>query len=165
MTLPPAPPSAVEAEAAGKRFIGLGQMFHPICFCCTETLAPGYGLRVFTGQTDGAPAGHVSGGWSALPPFGDADGLTPTAVIWAAIDCPGSVAWSVIEGGGGMLGTMMCEVLRRPRIDETCIVTAWPIEASGRKRLSGTALLTDDGELLAQSRQALIKRLPIPAAS
>lgn len=64
-----------------------------------------------------------------------------------------------------MLGTMMCEVLRRPRIDETCIVTAWPIEASGRKRLSGTALLTDDGELLAQSRQALIKRLPIPAAS
>lgn len=93
MTLPPAPPSAVEAEAAGKRFIGLGQMFHPICFCCTETLAPGYGLRVFTGQTDGAPAGHVSGGWSALPPFGDADGLTPTAVIWAAIDCPGSVAW------------------------------------------------------------------------
>ena len=160
MTPPPAPPSAAEAQAAGKRFIGLGRMFHPVCFCCADTLAPGYGLRVFVGQTEGAPAGHVSGGWIPLALFGDAEGLTLTAVVWAAIDCPGSVAWVVTEGGGGMLGTMTCEIARRPRVNEACIVTAWPIEQSGRKRLSGTALFTAAGELLAQSRQIWIGRPP-----
>jgi hypothetical protein len=158
MSAPPAPPSEADAEAAGARFIGLERMFHPVCFCCADSLEPGYGLRVFVGQTDGAPAGQVSGSWTPLAPFGDADGLIPNAVIWAALDCPGSVAWVVTEGGGGLLGTMTCEITRRPRVGEACIVTAWPIEQSGRKRMSGTALFTGDGELLAQSRQVWIGR-------
>jgi hypothetical protein len=158
MDTPPAPPSEAEARAAGARFIGLERMFHPICFCCADALAPGYGLRVFVGQTDGAPAGHVSGAWTPLAPFGDADGLTRIEVIWAALDCPGSVSWAVTEGGGGLLGTMSCEITRRPRVGEACIVTAWPIEQSGRKRLSGTALFTAEGDLLARSRQIWIGR-------
>ena len=158
MDPPPPPPSETEAKAAGARFIGLERMFHPVCFCCADALAPGYGLRVFVGQVDGAPAGYVAGAWTPLAPFGDADGLTPTDVIWAALDCPGSVAWVVWEGGGGLLGTMTCEVTRRPRVSEACIVTAWPIEQSGRKRISGTALFAADGELLAQSRQIWIGR-------
>ena len=161
LSAPPAPPTEAEARAAGARFVGLGRVFHPVCFCCADALSEGYGLRVFVGQADGAPAGHVSGDWIPLAPFGDADGLTRTEVIWAALDCPGSVAWVVTEGGGGLLGTMTCEISRRPRVEEPCIVTAWPIAASGRKRLSGTALFTADGELLAQSRQVWIGRLAI----
>jgi hypothetical protein len=55
---------------------------------------------------------------------------------------------------------MTCEVTRRPAAGESCIVTAWPIERSGRKSLSGTALFTADGERLARSRQVWIGRTP-----
>jgi hypothetical protein len=161
---PPAPPSYAEAVAAGARFVGLTRLFHPVCFCCGDKLAEGYGLRVFVGQTEGAPAGHVSGPWTPLAPFVDAAGLATSEVIWAALDCPGSVSWVVTEGGGGLLGTMTCEITRRPKLGEACVVTAWPIEQSGRKRLSGTAMFTAEGELLAQSRQIWIGRPATPPA-
>ena len=157
---PPAPPSYDEAVAAGARFIGLHRPFHPVCFCCGDKLDEGFGLRVFVGQTEGAPGGQVSGAWTAHAEFADEEGLTRPEMIWAALDCPGSVSWVVSEGGGGLLGTMTCEILRRPRAGEACIVTAWPIEASGRKRISGTALFAADGELLARSHQIWIGRTP-----
>lgn len=155
---PPAPPTYAEAVAAGARFIGLARVFHPVCFCCGPTLDEGFGLRVFVGQTANAPEGHVSGPWTPHAAFADDAGLATPAAIWAALDCPGSVSWVVSEGGGGLLGTMTCEILRRPRADEACIITAWPIEASGRKRFSGTALFTADGEQLARSHQIWIGR-------
>ncbi|HWA63878.1 MAG TPA: hypothetical protein VG939_21060 [Caulobacteraceae bacterium] len=157
---PPAPPSWAAAEAAAKGFPGLHRPFHPVCFCCGDQMAEGYGLRVFTGQVEGAPAGHVAGTWIPHEAFADADGLVPLEVVWAALDCPGSVAWVVTEGGGGLLGTMTCEVLRRPHVGERLIVTAWPIEQQGRRRLSGTALFTETGELLARSHQVWIGRAP-----
>jgi len=128
-------------------------------------LGEGYGLRVFTGQVERAAAGHVAGPWTPNAVFADADGLTPAEVIWAALDCPGSVAWVVTEGGGGLLGTMTCEILRRPAVGEACIVTAWPIEQLGRRRMSGTALFTASGELLARSHQVWIGRAPVSVAA
>lgn len=155
---PPAPPSLAAATAAGQRFPGLERPFHPICFTCGDKLDEGYGLRVFTGQLAGAEPGVVAGPWTPHPAFDDGSGLAPIAVIWAALDCPGSVSWVVTGGGGGLLGTMTCQVLRRPAIGEPCIVVAWPLQASGRKRISGTALFTATGELLAHSHQVWIGR-------
>jgi hypothetical protein len=160
---PPPPPSYEAAVRAGAGFPGLARPFHPICFCCGDRLEEGYGLRVFTGQVEGAQPGHVAGPWTPNPVFADAEGLTPVEVIWAALDCPGSVSWVVTEGGGGLLGTMTCEILRRPAAGEPCIVTAWPIEQFGRRRLSGTALWSKDGELLARSAQVWIGRAPVAA--
>jgi hypothetical protein len=158
---PPATPSLEAAEMAAPRFIGLARTFHPVCFTC-GVLDDGYGCRVFAGQLDGAPPGHVASPWTPHASFADENGLTRPEVVWAALDCPGSVAWVVQEGGGGLLGTMTCEVVRRPRAGERCIVTAWPIERSGRKSVSGTALFTAEGELLARSRQIWIGRAPTP---
>jgi len=155
---PSKPPSYADASLAGARFPGLERMFHPVCFCCAPQLDEGYGLRVFVGQTNGAPDGHVSGAWSAHPNFADKDRLAPPEVVWAALDCPGSVAWLVKQGDVGLLGTMTCKILRRPAVGDRCIITAWPIEQSGRKRISGTALFTADGELLAHSHQVWITR-------
>ena len=120
------------------------------------------GLRVFVGQTDGAPEGHVSGPWTPHPAFDD-HGVARSEVVWAALDCPGSVSWLVMQGGGGLLGTMTCAIRRAPATGERCIVTAWPIEQSGRKRLSGTALFSADGEQLASSHQVWIGRAPAAA--
>ncbi len=153
---PPSPPSYAQAQAAGARFFGLERTFHPVCFTFSPGLPEGFGLRVFVGQVEGAPEGHVAGPWTPQAAFVDETGLATCEVVWAALDCPGSVSWAVIEGGGGPLGTMTCEILRRPHLGETCMVTAWPIEQSGRKRIAGTALFTQGGELLARSRQVWI---------
>ncbi|HEX3917219.1 MAG TPA: hypothetical protein VHW60_07755 [Caulobacteraceae bacterium] len=158
--IPPAPPapSLAAAARAATSFVGLTRMFHPICFTCGDKVDEGVGLRVFVGQVEGAADGVVAGPWTPHPVFAEADGLIATEVVWAALDCPGSVSWVVQGGGGGLLGTMTCEVLRRPRAGEPTIVAAWPVERSGRKSISGTALFTETGELLAHSHQVWIGR-------
>ena len=70
-------------------------MFHPICFTCGDKLDEGFGLRVFVGQLKGAADGVVAGPWTPNPVFADDEGLIPAEVVWAALDCPGSVAWVV----------------------------------------------------------------------
>jgi hypothetical protein len=162
---PPLIPSLAAAIAASPGFPGLHRPFHPICFCCGDKVEEGVGLRVFTGQLAGAADGVVAGPWTPNPVFADAEGLTPAEVVWAALDCPGAVSWVVSGGGGGMLGTMTGEMIRRPAAGETCVVLAWPIERSGRKLISGTALFTPDGELLAKSHQVWIGRAPVAEAA
>jgi len=164
LAAPGAAPDLEAARAAGPRFVGLARMFHPICFTCGADQAEGFGLRVFVGQIEGARSGHVAGTWTPHAAFAAADGLTPLEVVWAAMDCPGSVAWVEQGFGGGLLGTMTARSLRRPAPGEPCIVAAWPLEASGRKHLAATALFTAEGELLAHSEQIWIGRAPPPAA-
>lgn len=156
---PPLAPSLAEAHAAGRRFIGLRRPFHPICFTCGDRPDEGFGLRVFVGGVEGAP-GLVAGDWTPHANFADAGGLAPLEIVWAALDCPGSVAWVDGGGGAGLLGTMTCWVRRRPNIGERTIVAAWPIEQSGRKQTSGTALYSADGEVMAVARQIWIARAP-----
>jgi len=154
---PPPSPSWEEALAAEARHIGIGQRFHPICFSCGPDRGEGDGLRIFAGQVAGADAGQLACTWTPHANFADADGLTPIEVIWAALDCPGFFAWVVREGRhGALLGTMTGEVLRRPRAGEPCIVTAWPLERSGRKETAGVALFSAEGELLARAHQVWI---------
>jgi hypothetical protein len=162
---PPFAPTLAAATAAAPGFPGLERAFHPICFTCGDRLAEGVGLRVFTGQLGGAPDGVVAGPWTPHAAFADNEGLVPAEVVWAALDCPGSVSWVVTGAGGGMLGTMTGELLRRPPIGEPCIVLAWPLERSGRKLISGTALLSPDGELLARSHEVWIGRAPVAEAA
>jgi hypothetical protein len=164
LTQPPEAPSLSAASAAAKRFPGFARPFHPVCFTCGDQLDDGFGLRVFTGQVEGMAEGVVAGPWRVHENFAGADGLAPTEVMWAALDCPGSVSWVVTGAGGGLLGTMTCEVLRRPAAGETTMVVAWPIERSGRKLISGTALYSAEGELMARSHQIWIGR-GMPAAA
>jgi predicted amidohydrolase len=48
---------------------------------------------------------------------------------------------------------------------QPCIVLGWPIERNGRKLVSGTALYSADGELMAKSRQIWIGRTQAPEAA
>lgn len=162
---PPVRPSLAAAQAAGERYAGLVQGFHPICFTCGTDRPDGDGLRVFTGQLAGAPEGVVAGVWTPHAAFADADGLTAAEVIWAALDCPGFFAWVEREGRhGALLGTMTAEVLRRPAPGEALIVLAWPIARDGRKETAGVALLGPDGEILARAHQVWIVMGPRPPA-
>ncbi|HEY2358304.1 MAG TPA: hypothetical protein VGH86_12705 [Phenylobacterium sp.] len=161
----PSPPTLEAAQQAMARYIAHEQRVHPICFTCGPERAEGDGLRVFAGQIDGAPAGHVACVWTPHEAFADGEGLAPTEVIWAALDCPGFFAWVVKEGRhGALLGTMTGEVIRRPKTGEACIVTAWPLLREGRKETAGVALFTAEGELLARGHQVWIVMGPPPQA-
>jgi len=165
---PPAPPSFDQAAAAGRRFPGLTETFHPICFTCSPDRAEDDALRVFAGQIEGAPEGCIAGVWTPHAAFGDEDGLVRSEMVWAALDCPGFFAWVVKLGRhGGLLGTMTGEIIRRPRVGEPCIVTAWPLSREGRKEFSGVALFDADGTLMARGRQVWISmaRPPQPAST
>ncbi len=154
---PPEAPSMRAARAAGQRYAGLTQRIHPICFTCGPERKEGDGLRLFVGQVEGAPAGHVAGIWTPHMDFADPQGLAPIEIIWAALDCPGFFAWVAKEGRhGALLGTMTCEILKRPRAGEESIVMAWPLEREGRKETAGVALFAMNGELLARAHQVWI---------
>jgi hypothetical protein len=158
---PPPPPSLEAARAAGRRYLGLEQRIHPTCFTCGPERHDGDGLRVFVGQVEGAPKGEVATVWTPQAAFADADGLVPSEVVWAALDCPGFFAWVEKEGRhGALLGTMTGEVLRRPRAGEECIIAAWPLVREGRKELAGVALFSAAGELMARASQVWITMGP-----
>ena len=157
----PPPPSLEAARRAMASYIAHQQRVHPICFTCGVEREDGDGLRVFAGQVEGAPAGHVACVWTPHAAFADADGLVPSEVVWAALDCPGVFAWLVKEGRhGALLGTMTGEVIRRPKAGEPCIVTAWPLVREGRKETAGVALFSADGELMARAQQVWIMMGP-----
>jgi hypothetical protein len=158
---PPEAPSMRAARAAGARFPGHEQSIHPICFTCGPERREGDGLRVFPGQIEGAPAGHVACIWIPDMAFSDAEGLVTAEVIWAALDCPGFFAWVAREGRhGALLGTMTGEVLRRPRAGHEYIVMAWPLEREGRKETAGVALFAMNGEVLARGHQVWVMSVP-----
>lgn len=160
---PPAPPTLAEAEAAGATALS----YHPTCLSCGDKLDAASGLRVLVGQLEGRPAGQLAGVWTVDPAFTDSDGLAPEEIVWAAIDCPGYYAWVATEGRhGAMTGTMQAEVLERPAAGDRCIVLAWPIERpSERRQVSGVALFSADGRLLARALQVWIRMPPRPPAA
>ncbi|MBV9421020.1 MAG: hypothetical protein JO348_14730 [Alphaproteobacteria bacterium] len=156
---PPAPPTVEQARKAGERCLWREKPFHPPCFTCSSIREEGDGLRILPGQIEGAEPGHIACVWTPHPTFGDARGEIPDEITWAALDCPGSLAWITKTGmGGGLLGTMTGEVLRRPRVGETTIVTAWPISQEGRKFIAGVTLFDANGTMMARGSQIWISR-------
>jgi len=156
---PPPPPMLDEARAAAGRCKVIEKPFHPPCFTCSSIREDGDGLRILPGQIEGAEPGHIACVWTPHANFAGEEGTIPEEIVWAALDCPGSLAWITKTGsGGGLLGTMTGEVLRLPKAGEPTIVTAWPIEQSGRKFIAGVALFDARGELMARGSQIWISR-------
>jgi hypothetical protein len=77
-------------------------------------------------------------------------------IVWAAIDCPGAFAVAGDGRGDVVLGRMTAGVRRVPKAGEQCVVTSWPLGEDGRKLFAGTALLAENGELLALAKQTWI---------
>lgn len=163
---PPPAPSLETARAAGARSLAFEREVHPPCFTCGVTREDG--LRVLPGQLEGAEVGVVACVWTPDAAFAEADGLIAPEVVWAALDCPGIFSWIEKEGRpGGLLGTMTGEITGGVRAGEEYIVVAWPIEASGRKKVSGVALYDAEGRVMARGHQVwiTINRAPAPPAA
>lgn len=142
----PAPVSLDEARAGSERHVRLGEPIFAECFVC-GVRAESDGLGVYVGAVPGREPVHAC-------PVTFAE--SSPEVVWAAIDCPGAYAVGVQGRGSVVLGRMTARVDRVPGIGQTCVVVAWPLDEVGRKLYAGTALFSDEGELLAAARQVWI---------
>jgi hypothetical protein len=142
----PEPVSLDHAEAASKHYPGFEHHAYPTCFTCGPERDDGLGI--FPGPVDGRED-VVAAPWTPRE-------VRPE-IIWAALDCPGG--WAVDEFGreGVLLGRLAARIVAPVPGGETYVVMGWPAgEPEGRKRYAGSALFTEDGELVAYARSTWI---------
>ena len=143
----PTPPPFETAQQGAMSFAKDTHPF-PTCFVCGPAREPGCGLRLFAGPVEGFDG--VADVWRPASEFADSTGTVRPEIVWAALDCP---SYFAIPGDPGLavLGSICARIDRLPRADERITVIGWHQRSEGRKHTTGSALLTANGELLAQA--------------
>lgn len=152
----PAPPSFESAVDASTGYPWRLSHPYPGCFVCGTDRAEGDGLRLFPGPVHGARL--VAAPWVPGPSLPHDEEGVHAEIAWAALDCPslfGTVSFEEVTGTP-LLGRIVADLVRRPRIGERCIVLGWPLGREGRKLFDAAALFGEDGELLGRSRATWI---------
>lgn len=142
----PEPPSLDEATEASSRYIGFQQHHFPTCFTCGPDRDEHDGLRVFPGRLRDRDV--VAAPWTP-------SGEVAAPMIWAALDCPGFFG-NLRDDAVAVLGTITARIDRLATSGEPHIAIGWPLGGEGRKLLSGSAVFTAAGELVACSSQVWI---------
>jgi hypothetical protein len=153
---PPPAPGRAEAARAASRFRGHQDHIFPGCFVCGP--AHPQGLHIFAGPLNGD--GVVAAPWTPSRDLADADGRVAAEFLWAALDCPSY--WSLPQAGNiaAVLGRLTAEIVARPNVGDPLVVTAWPLDASGRKHRAGSAIFDADGGLIARAEALWIEIKP-----
>ena len=149
----PRPPSSDEARAAASKFPGFTYHTFTNCFVCGPARHKHDGLRIFSGPT--AEGDVVAAPWTPDSSLASPAGGIDTAFVWAALDCPGYFAAGFVRETA-LLGRFAAEVDRAPGIGESTIVIGWPLGRDGRKAHAGTALVGEDGDVLARAKATWI---------
>jgi hypothetical protein len=107
-------------------------------------------MRIFAGSSRDSKL--VAAPWKPDRSLGEKDGRVLPRFIWSALDCAG--AWSFMPSTGtpALLGEFSVRIDGPVNIGREYIVVGWEIKRDGRKHLTGTAIYTAEGELLAVSR-------------
>ena len=150
----PPPPSPHEVGLAAARYRGLSEGVFSRCFVCGRGREDAFG--VFAGAVAGRQL--VASPWTPSAWTADSSGRVLPEFVWAVLDCPSYYALY-------MSGPLPLSVLARltARIDapilagEEHLVIAWPLDADGRKRHAGAAVLSKGGVPLAVARALLIE--------
>jgi len=138
---PPVRPSLAEAMAA-RRHHPFRDVRHLLsdCFVCGPHRGDGLGVS----------PGPVTGDVLAAPFVPDA-GAVDLAVVWAAMDCPSFPAELLAERRLALLGTYEARVDRDVEVGERLVVVGWTRARHGRKYLTASALLAEDGSTVARA--------------
>ena len=155
---PPLPVSFEAATVSSKQYHGFKQHTFPQCFVCGPARKPGDGLRIFAGPAEGRDV--VAAPWVVDESLG-----TPTSndFLWAALDCPSGFAlWSPLEGTTVVLGQLTASIRGQVQPGDKCVAMGWPLQVEGRKRLAGSAVFSEQGELIAVARAIWIE---VPAST
>ena len=150
----PAPVSLKEAHQARERYRGVSGEVFSRCFVCGRDR--GDALEVFAGEVEGREL--VASPWT--PPAWTADeaGDVRPEFVWAVLDCPTFfAAYLGEELPASVLARLTARLDGPVRAGEEHVVMAWPIEADGRKRHAGAAVLSSEGETFAVARALMVE--------
>jgi hypothetical protein len=151
----PAAVSVEEARSARERYRGVrGEVFSR-CFVCGLDREDAFG--VFAGEVEGREL--VASPWTPAAWTADEDGNVRPEFVWAVLDCPTYFATCLHDDELPMsvLAQLTAEVRAPARAGEEHVVVSWPLEADGRKRWAGVALLSASGDTLAVGRALMIE--------
>lgn len=148
------PPSYFEAVEASRGYAGFAHHRFPTCFVCGTQRRRGDGMRVFAGPM--AERDLVAAPWVPDVSLDQGDGKVRPEFMSAALDCPGFYAVSP-EDRMMLLGEITVHLNRLVHVGERCTVIGWALEASGRKRAAGTAIVAEDGEVCGLARALWIE--------
>jgi hypothetical protein len=150
---PPAPVSPGEAREASARWRKPDDRFAH-CFVCGRAREDSFG--VFAGEVEGRRL--VASPWTPSPWTADDAGHVRPEFVWAVLDCPTFFAVYLGEQVRvSFLARLGAEISRPVVAGEEHVVVSWPLEADGRKRHAGSAVLSGDGEALAVARALMIE--------
>jgi hypothetical protein len=150
----PSPVSVDEARLAATGYRGTTGGLFGHCFVCGR--GRGDALGVFAGAVEGRRL--VASPWTPQDWTADAEGRVRPEFIWAVLDCP--TYFAVYPNGElpmSFLGRMTATIEGPVTAGEEHVVVSWPIEADGRKRHAGAAVLSSGGEPLAVARALMIE--------
>lgn len=145
-------PDYATALAEQPNYAGFTNHNFPGCFVCGPDRGTRDGLRIF-----GAPFDQgVVAAWCPRADLAADDGLIDETYLHAALDCPSYFAFGDTNLVA-LLGRMHSQIVARPRIDEPCVIKAWPVAEDGRKRHSAVVCVGASGQLLARALNTWIE--------
>lgn len=86
-----------------------------------------------------------------------ADGVVDPGAVWGALDCPSYPAASLLDGRIGLLGTMAAHRNRDVFLGERLVVVGWTVQRHGRATDTASALLDENGDVVASARAVWIE--------
>jgi hypothetical protein len=86
-----------------------------------------------------------------------AGGVVDPAAVWGALDCPSYPASSLLDRRVGLLGTMAAHRNRDVFLGERLVVVGWTVQRHGRVSHTASALLDENGDVVASARAVWIE--------
>lgn len=132
---------------------------YPNCFVCGPSRAEQDGLRIFPGPVPGSDL--YGAPWRPDDSLLDSRRQVRPEFVWAALDCPSGLVTNTFKLAGRiLLGRLAVDLLSPVSGDAQYVLASWPIDQSGRKLSTGSALYSEEGELHAVARAVWIEVAP-----
>jgi hypothetical protein len=84
-------------------------------------------------------------------------GVVDPAAVWGALDCPSYPASALLDRRVGLLGTMAAHRNRDVFLGERLVVVGWTVHRHGRATDTASALLDENGDVVASARAVWIE--------
>ncbi|MEZ5076658.1 MAG: hypothetical protein R2725_04370 [Solirubrobacterales bacterium] len=158
----PAVPAIVtiaEAERASERYRSPAEGLFSQCFVCGPSREDSF--HVFSGEIDDS---MVAATWTPAEWTADGNGTVRPEFVWAVLDCPTYWATHIGQEMSMSFLVRQCVTVHAPvLLGRETVAIAWPIEAEGRKRSAGAALLSEHGDVLATGRALMVEARAEPS--
>jgi hypothetical protein len=148
----PDPVGVEEAAAASDHFVWKHGHPFPTCFGCGPQRDPADALCLFTGPVGD---GRFAVPWT--PPAWTGDGAVDPLFAWAALDCPSSAPVHETISAPVVLGRLTVALEGPIEVGVPHVIQSWLEGSGGRKRHTGVALYTAEGERRAAGRAVWIE--------